>query len=400
MNRQPSVQSLVAGLRQMAPLLRKELLEAWRDRRALLMAVCFSLMFPAALAGGTIFMVKKQSEDVTRVALIGAEHAPLIGEQLQASGLAVVSLEQGNPRALLAGDYDLVLEITDEFAERYRDFRAPRLYLYVNSSDTGSGRAQRELQERLGALQQMVVTQRLSARGVAPQLLAPWVLETRDVSTPSSRGALILATVPGLLIMTLFIACLATAVDSSAGERERLSLEPLLVQPLAGWQIITAKTLAVASLGWLGSLLAIAALVLLMPLMPLAEFGIQQATTVAGVVVMGLVLLPLALLVAVVQILLALRSQSFKDAQTQLSILQIAPVVLLMVLDMAQIKLADSWQLLPLIGQQQWLKGLLIGDWVSPLWMLAGSAVTLILVGMAVLVGARALRRESLLSAS
>ncbi|WP_240914086.1 ABC transporter permease [Microbulbifer sp. SH-1] len=400
MNRIWRAQAVIAGLQQMAPLLRKELLEAWRDRRALLMAVCFSLMFPAALAGGTIFMVKKQSEDVTRLAVIGAERAPLIAEQLRSPGLDVEALAEGSPRALLAGDYDLVLQVTDDFAERYQDFRAPRLYLYVNSSDTGSGRAQRALQERLGALQQMVVAQRLSARGVAPQLLAPWRLETRDVSTPSSRGALILATVPGLLIMTLFIACLATAVDSSAGERERLSLEPLLVQPLAGWQIITAKTLAVASLGWLGSLLAIGALVLLMPLMPLAEFGIQQATTVAGVVAMGLVLLPLALLVAVVQILLALRSQSFKDAQTQLSILQIAPVVLLMVLDMAQIKLADSWQLLPLIGQQQWLKGLLVGDWVSPLWMLAGSAVTLVLVVMAILVGARALQRESLLSAS
>ena len=395
-----NVSNVIQGLSQMMPLLRKELLEAWRDRRALVMAVCFSLMFPAALAGGTIFMIKKQSEDVTRVALLGAERAPLIEERLQSPDLEVSSLEAGSPRELLAGDYDVVLQFSPDFAERYQAFRAPPLYIYVNSSDTSSGRAQRDIQERLGGLQQLVVTQRLAARGVAPRLLAPWRIETRDVSTPSSRGALILATVPGLLIMTLFVACLATAVDSSAGERERLSLEPLLLQPLAGWQIITAKTIAVASLGWLGSLLAIATLLLLMPVMPLAELGIQRATTVSGVIAMGLIMLPLALLVAVLQILLALRSQSFKDAQTQLSIFQIAPLVVLMALDIAQVKLADSWQLVPLVGHQQWLKGLLVGGPVSPVWMLAGSLVTLGLVVAAVMVGARALRRESLLSAS
>ena len=392
--------AFTGALAGMLPLLKKEFLEAWRDRRALLTAVSFSLMFPVLLAGATVVMVKKQTEETTRVALIGAEHAPLLAERLVSPAMEVEKLAQGEPRALLKGDYDLVVVVENDFARRYQEFRAPQLYVYVDSSDTGAGRAQRLLQERLGAMQQMVVNQRLAARGVAPQLLAPWRLEVRDVSTPSSRGALILATVPGLLVLTLFVASLATSVDTSAGERERLSLETLLVQPLPAWQVIVAKMLAVASLGWLGSLLAITALVLLMPMMPLAELGIQQATTVGGVIAMGVVLLPLALLVAVLQILLALRSQSFKDAQTQLSIFQIAPVMLLVIIDAAQIKLADSWQLLPLIGQQQWLKGLLIGNAVSPFWMVAGSMVTLLLVSAAVVFGARTLRRETLLSAA
>jgi sodium transport system permease protein len=384
---------------QMAPLLRKEFLEAWRDRRALWMAVCFALLFPAMLAGGTIFLVKKQAEQNTRVALLGGEAAPLLAQQLQGPQLQVEPLSDGEPRELLADGYDLVLQVDADFERDYRAFKAPQLYLYLNSSRTSSARAERHLQERLGGLQQLVVSQRLTARGVAPQLLAPWRLQLRDVSTPSSRGALILAAVPGLLILTLFVASLATSVDTSAGERERLSLEALLLTPVPRWQIIAAKTLAVASLGWLGALLAIAALVALMPFMPLAELGIKQATTATGVVAMGFLLLPLALLVAVLQILLALRSQSFKDAQTQLSIFQIAPVTLLILLDAANVELSKYWQLLPLVGQQQWLKGLLIGDWVSPLWMAAGSVLCLLLVLAAIAFGARALRRENLLGA-
>ncbi|MBN8430474.1 ABC transporter permease [Microbulbifer salipaludis] len=392
--------SLMTNLGQMLPLLKKEFLEAWRDRRALLTAVSFSLLFPVMLAGGTVMVVKKQTEQTARVALIGAAEAPLLAEKLDSPLLEVEQRVEGEPTALLEQGFDLVLVVPEDFARRYQDFRAPRLYLYTDSSDTGARRAERLVQERLAAMQQLVVNQRLAARGVAPQLLAPWQLEMRDVSTPSMRGALILATVPGLLILTLFVASLATSVDTSAGERERLSLETLLVQPLPAWQVITAKMLAVASLGWLGSLLAVTALVLLMPFMPLAELGMQQATTLGGVITMGLVLLPLALLVAVLQILLALRSQSFKDAQTQLSIFQIAPLALLIMIDAAQIELADSWQLLPLIGQQQWLKGLLVGTAVSPAWMLAGSLVTFVLVVAAVMFGARALRRETLFSAA
>ncbi|WGL18294.1 ABC transporter permease [Microbulbifer bruguierae] len=389
----------IAELGLIVPLLRKEFLEAWRDRRALIMAVSFALLFPVMMAGGATFMIKKQIEETSRVAILGGERAPLLLERLRGPGLEVERLEAGEPRELLAQGYHLVLSVSEGFVERYQEFRAPQLYLYLDSSSREAGRAQRQVQERLAALQQMVVTQRLVARGVGAGLLAPWQLEVRDVSTPSSRGALLLAMVPGLLVLTLFVASLATSVDTSAGERERLSMETLLLQPLPPWQIITAKMFAVASLGWIGSVLAIGALVLLMPTMPLAELGIKQDTTPVGVLSMGLLLLPLALLVAVLQILLALRSRSFKDAQTQLSIFQIAPLLLLMALDMAQVSLTGSWQLLPLVGHQQWLKALLIGDSVSPLWALAGSAITLVLVVAAVVTGARALRRESLLSA-
>lgn len=385
---------------QMSALLRKELLETWRDRRALWMAICFSLMFPVMLFAGTTFLVKKSTEESTRLALLGGDRVPLLEQQLRDDSLQVDVLPEGEPRALIADGYDLVLVLEEDFVAGYESLRVPKMYLYVDSASTSAGRAQSRLQERLGRLQQLVVGQRLVARGVAPQLLAPWSLQLRDVSTPSSRGAMILAAVPGLLILTLFVASLATSVDTSAGERERLSLETLLLQPLPGWRLVVAKILAVASIGWVGSLLAIVALVALMPAMPLAELGIQQAATAGSAIAMALLLLPLALLVAVVQILLALRSNSFKDAQTQLSILQIAPAMLLVVLDVSGVDLESGfWQLVPLVAQQQWLKALLVGDSVSLPLVLAGSLVCLLLVGLSVAFGARALRRESLLGA-
>lgn len=385
----------------MGALVYKELLEAWRDKRALLTAVTFALLFPAMITGATVFMFKVKSENESRVALIGGDRLPLLAQQLAGEQLLVDVLQEGEPAELLAGEYDLVLQVGDDFASEYRQFGIPQLYVYLDGASKDASRARRQLQERLAPLQQQIVQQRMVARGVAPQLLAPWRLEMRDISTPSDRGKLILASVPALLIMTLFVASLATAVDASAGERERLSLENLLLQPLPAWQVVLAKTLAVASLGWLAGLLSVSALTALMPLMPMAELGMQQSTSFSGVVAMGLLLMPLALLVAVVQLLLALGSKSFKDAQMRLSILQVAPLFLLMALDMSQVQLDKQfWQLLPLVGQQQWLKALLVGDSVPVAVVLAGSIVSLLLVAVFIAVGARALRRESLLGAT
>ncbi|GAA5525141.1 ABC transporter permease protein NatB [Microbulbifer aestuariivivens] len=382
-------------------LLYKELLEAWRDRRALFTAITFALLFPAMITAVTVFMVKVKAENDSRVAVLGGGQVPLLIQQLSGGRLLVDQLDEGDPAQLLAGDYDLVLQVGEDFARDYSAFAMPRLYLYVDGASKDAGRARSQLLERLAPLQQQIVQQRAIARGVAPQLFSPWRIEVRDVSTPSERGQLILASVPALLIMTLFVASLATAVDASAGERERLSLESLLMQPLPAWQVVLAKTLAVASMGWLGGLLAVGALALLIPVMPLAELGIQQSSSLADLVTMGLLLLPLALMVAVVQLLLALGSRSFKDAQMRLSILQVAPLFVLMALDMSQVQLdKPAWQLVPLVGQQQWLKALLVGEAVSLPMLLAGSLVTLLMVGGFVAIGGRALRREALLAAA
>ncbi|KUJ78773.1 ABC transporter permease [Microbulbifer flavimaris] len=385
----------------MGALVYKESLEAWRDKRALLTAVTFALLFPVMITGTTVFVFKVKSENESRVALLGGEQVPLLAQRLAGDQLRVDVLQEGEPSALLAGEYDLVLQVGEDFVSQYREFGVPRLYVYMDGASKDASRARRQLQERLAPLQQQIVQQRAIARGVAPQLLAPWRLEVRDISTPSDRGKLILASVPALLIMTLFVASLATAVDASAGERERLSLENLLMQPLPPWQVVLAKTVAVASMGWLGGVLSVCALTALMPVMPLEELGMHQASSLSGVVTMGLLLMPLALLVAVVQLLLALGSKSFKDAQMRLSILQVAPLFMLMALDMSQVQLDKPiWQLLPLVGQQQWLKALLVGDVVSLPMVLAGSVVSLLLVAVFVLIGARALRRESLLGAT
>ncbi|WP_444929550.1 ABC transporter permease [Microbulbifer sp. SSSA002] len=385
----------------MLALLKKELLEVWRDRRALCVSLLFALLFPGMIASMTLFMFKSQGEKTVLLALLGGQDLPVLEQQLRKGQVELDSLSEGDPLALLEQGYDAVVKIDEGFSTDYRHFRSPKVYLYIDSSDRFSGQGANHVQQKLAELRQLVVQQRMVARGVPLKVVAPWQVQVRDVSTPSSRSAWIVGSIPALLIMTLFIGCLSSSIDASAGERERMSFEVLLQQPLAAWQVVLAKVLAVASISWLSSLLALISLMAVFPFLPLAEMGIQHATTPGGMVAMGLALLPLALLIAVVQILLALRSQSFKDAQTQLGILQLLPVTMLLVLDMLAVELEQPiWQLVPLVAQQQWFKALLVGDAVSIMWMITGSLVSLLLVVGCILGGARALQRESLLGAT
>ncbi|MCO1334313.1 ABC transporter permease [Microbulbifer sp. OS29] len=385
----------------MRALIRKELLEVWRDRRALGLALAFAILFPGLIAAMIMFALKSQGEKTFRVALIGGENVPVLEQQLSKGSFQLDSLSESDPASLLNNNYDAVVKIADGFADDYRNFRSPKVYLYVDGSNRFSGRGATHVQKNLGELQQLIVQQRLVARGVAVQLMAPWQVQVRDVSTPSSRSTWIFSSIPMLLIMTLFVGCLSSSIDTSAGERERMSLEVLLQQPVEAWQIVLGKVIAVSSISWFASILALTSLMVVFPFLPLAEMGIKHATTVWGAVTIALALLPLALLIAVLQILLALRSQSFKDAQTQLSILQFLPVTLLFILDMSAIELKGPlWQLVPLVAQQQWFKVLLVGDSISVAWVIAGSLVSLLLVVGCILGGARALQRESLLGAT
>ncbi|WP_444887946.1 ABC transporter permease [Microbulbifer sp. JMSA008] len=387
---------------QMRALLLKELREVWRDRRALMITLGFTLLFPVLIISSGALSLKVMSDTSFDVAIIGAEYAPLLEEQLQTGDLRIERLQDGAPKALLADTYDVVLRVEQNFTEDYRSLLSPKIYLYVNSADQSAGRAVQLVQQQLALFQQVIVRQRLAARGLATQVLAPWQLEVRDVSTPSSRGLAIWGLmVPLLLIMALLVCSAAPSIDTSAGERERMTIEVLLQQPISSWQLVVAKAVAVTSIGWFGALLSLAVLTVSLSLLPLAEIGVRFSAGINELMAISLILLPLALLVAVLQILLSLRSRSFKDAQIQLSILQALPVTLLIVLKLSNIELdSPLWQLTPLIGQQQWLSELMAGESVSVSLVIAGSLVTLSLVGLCILVGARALRRESLLGAT
>ena len=80
---------------------------------------------------------------------------------------------------------------------------------------------------------------RLQLRGVSPNLASPLLVKDVDLSTPRSRGLLLMMFLPYMLMITAFTGGMHLAMDSTAGEKERKSLEPLLINPVPRWQIMS-----------------------------------------------------------------------------------------------------------------------------------------------------------------
>jgi sodium transport system permease protein len=170
------------------------------------------------------------------------------------------------------------------------------------------------------------------------------------------------------------------ATDSTAGERERQSLEPLLVNPVPRDRILLGKLLAAATFSSLSLLLGLVAFSIAGRFMPTEQLGMSLALGPAFVATVLPVMLPLVLLFCIAQILVSAFAKSVREAQTWLGLLQLVPVIPSIVLSVVPVK-AELWMFsVPLLSQQLTIMRLLRAEPVPLMGVLLGASVTLIVV--------------------
>jgi sodium transport system permease protein len=206
---------------------------------------------------------------------------------------------------------------------------------------------------------------------------APVVIAGRDQATPQARGALLLGMLPYFLILSALIGGMWLAIDSTAGERERQSLEPLLVNPVGRGQVLLGKMLATAAFSMASLLLGLLAFVAVGHLLPSDEPGLGLIIGTRFVLVVLPVMVPLVLLIAIAQIWVASFAKSFREAQTYLGLAQLVPLIP-SVLMMAVPLRPQLWMsAVPLFGQQITILRLLRGEVISAAAIGIGASVTL-----------------------
>lgn len=174
-----------------------------------------------------------------------------------------------------------------------------------------------------------------------------------------------------------FIGGMALAIDTTAGERERQSLEPLLANPVPRWQILAGKLSATTAFAITTVLLSILAFAVVGQFLPTEKIGMTLSLGPRFVAYTLLVMLPLAALLSALQTLVAAFAKSYREAQTYVSLLMIVPIVPTLLLSVLPIK-AQLWMYaVPLMGQQVTILRLMRGDAVS------GSALAICFVGTA-----------------
>ena len=375
----------------------KELVDHWRDLRSVTGSLVLAVMGPLLLFGLFQIVQNLEKERPLDVPVVGAEQAPHLIQHLVANGVHVLP-PPPDPEALVRkGDADMVLVIDDHYAERYKASQLARVRLIVDDSRNESHKNVRRVERILLGYTQGLGALRLMARGVSPQAATPLALEELDLATPQKLAANLLSMVPLFLMLAALVGGMNLAIDSTAGERERGSLEPLLLNPVSRRSLVLGKWLATAFASMIVALLTLVGLTLTIQHLPLEQLGMKVALgpKEAGLILAAL--LPLTLFGAAVQMLIATFARSFKEAQTYLGLLNLVPMVPAMFLMMGSTQNAWWMYPLPTVAQVTVVVSVLRGD-VIPGWQLLVIALSSLLYSaLCVVVIERLLGRERII---
>lgn len=382
-------------------VLRKELVDGLRDRRALLSALVFPLLGPALIAlMMTVIAEDKNTQDLLEIPLEGAEFAPSLAEFLTGAGAVLVAPPEDPEAGVKSGDVPLVMVVPPDFLDGIRAGKPASVEMIVDRSRNASLADIQRAEHLLEAWGSQTAVLRLLARGIDPSLVQPLQVDMVDLATPEQRAANLLEMVVMFIIMSAFVGCMYLAMDATAGERERRSLEPLLTLPVPRWALVGGKFIAATAYGLLAAVLTTATVVIAMNNVPLELLGVRVQLTPSTVMRLLLVSLPLAPLAAAMQLAISSAATSIKEAQTWLSMTLFLPMVPGMVLSIRPMNPEPWMAAVPVLGQQILSSAALRGEALPPLELaLANMSIialtAFMLVGLVALFGhERILRRR------
>lgn len=358
----------------------KELKETLRDRRTLVLLTLFVLMYPCILGfvlHDLIAKANRPEREGIAVVVIGGGQAPQLMAQFKQKNINVTArgeMDEAQIGAVLRErDTVAVLRLPPRFTANYRAMRpAPVEFWYDSASE--ARQKQEEVKAALREYSQNIAGARLLAHGVSPATLSPIRLQQYDTGTSASRSAALIGALLGSFFIPAFMFCQSAAVDSSAGERERRSLEVLLAQPARAVDLIAGKWLAAATLSVFGLTLELLIAHFVLAWLPLEEIGMSWRMSVGDILAVCLVSVPLSLFAAAFEIALAMNAKSFKEAQSTVGLAILLPLIPVAVVPMLDLRTADWMYLVPVLANKTLLGELAKGQSLGPLpWLLTAA---------------------------
>lgn len=377
---------------------RKELREAVRDRRSLTSGLLYGLWGPLVMGMALIAMAGHQGDigSVT-VQAEGASQAPGLVAFLASRDVTVTEAAGDLAAAVRDRRVPIGLIVRADYPGKFTTSRQAPVELLHDTTWTESARQSAHLRGVLADYGKVVADTRLVLRGVAPTAVAPLRVLDRDFATPGDRAARTLATLPIFVLLAAFIGGLGIAADVAAGERERGSLESLLLHPVGRLNIVGGKWATVSLVSVATVTLALLASVAVMQHPRVKNIDLPIGVSAFDTAHALLLLVPLAVCAAAVQLWIAFRARTYKEAQTKLSTLIFASMLPGFLFAFGSIEPASWMTFTPMIGQHLMLTALVRGD--APTVMNLGvlSAITMAAGAAAWLAAAHQLGRESVL---
>ena len=384
----------------------KELRETVRDRRTLMMMIVIPIfLYPVlfvVMEQVAIFGQRKLAAEPARVAVEGAP-AELVRFLDGDSALRVVPAASvpaaTAPGAVRERKVEAVVRLSPAPAEGGTESAR----VFYDASRERSRYARERVEARLDAWGDSLLARRLALRGLPVSFAQPLAVADSSVATASQLGGYALGRfLPMVLILMTVLGAFYPAIDLAAGEKERGTLETLLTAPVPAREIVAGKFVAVAAIGFAAATLNLASMLLSF------QSGVFRFAKAAGLsfsipahsaLVVLAALIPLAVLFAALFLGIAVRAQSFKEAQNALTPVYLVSILPAVLASMPGIGFTPALAVVPVAGVAFLFRDLLVGGApLVPSLLALGS--TVVYAGAALLFAARGFGREEVLFGS
>jgi sodium transport system permease protein len=351
----------------------KELTDALRDRRTMLTVFVMTLF-------GMPFMMVVLSESANRyesqvekkqILVSGMVYAPTLRNYVERQGYTVKDAPADYETELQTKTLiDPVLVIKPDFQEKLAQGERPAVEIVLDVANQDTQAGVRPLKLLMQGFGMEMAGLNLAMRGVSADILNVVEVRERHLSRSADSGAQLKSALSMMLMLTMVSAGLYAAIDTSAGERERGSLEPLMMTPVDSWAVTLGKWMAVGALTMMVVVFSVLSIFPASLLVRNETVRLMMQFSSTELILMILVLLPLGLAITAAQIAIAINGKSHKEAQARCTILVVAAPLVSMVGLFKQGADPMWFKWVPLLSQNQLMGKILNNEVVSSADML------------------------------
>lgn len=382
-------------------MLWKEIIDNLRDRQTVFYALLFGpVLLPLCIGGALVAGLKQATvsfDEPSELAVQHAERAPNLVQFLRANNMDVVNAPADVEDSVRRGDVPIILSIPEDFSTALREGQPAPLVIHVNDGDKQSSKEARKVSSLLRVYAQTLNALRMQHRGIDPSVFNSIDVTLQDVSSNGFRGQLLASLLPFLLIVAMVMGGFYLAIDTTAGERERQSLEPLLTLPLARYKLVLGKFLAVLVFVTLSSVLTAVSVFLVFRFFSPEMAGGELSFDAHTIFQAWLLASPLVFFISAVLMTVAASTRSSKEAQTYLGLLMVFPMAPFFILQFINIKSVGITMALPMLSQYQLLERVVLQDVINPAHIALSVVGTLVGAGLLLWGAIRLYSRESVL---
>jgi sodium transport system permease protein len=366
------------NLRNVGIVYRKELVDSLRDRRTVISMIVVPLLVMPLLTIGigllSVTLVDLAKKETPEVMILGGEDSPhLMAELRQVKDLKIVPAKPDYADEISNKQIRAAVEIPEGFEAKLAAGESSTVNIYMYEGELKSGFAARRLQKFFSELHDRTVREHLEARQLPESLASPFAIQEKNVAPPEKVGGAILGgLVPYFVILLCLTGAMYPAMDLTAGEKERGTIETILCSPVSRTHLVLGKFLMVLTASIATAVLAIAAMsisfgtgkrMLLSATNGVADPALQITITGKAIVSIFFIVLPLAVFFSAALLALSLFAKSFKEAQSYISPLMIAVVLPAVVSILPGVDLNPALALVPVLNTSLVSKEIITGTY-------------------------------------